>query len=289
MPVGEFLDGCFRIGHALLGIGRAPRSAKYRRRSEPMEAHRPETKDCRSSQLGQRGLKEAFAPGAANGKLFVKRLPAQRHFGYHCICVIIPPILKTAPGVELQRIEPGNTHRGASNWDECFGLKCDLFAARSNSLGPADTKFLWMEEVVLVIRIDIVFFPAEGPAHGESKWTAGQIKQVGSVNVQVKRRELGFKNVVRMQRREFDQWYVAFDRNLKIVERIVRYRLSDKITRGRIKDWIGCVENLLESLAIAVLLLVKTQDLAVNECSIVPPASVKELVSFHTKGAQPSL
>src|SRR4029077_3327175 len=106
----------------------------------------------------------------------------QRHFWYHCICVIIPPILKTAPSVELQRIEPGNTHLGASNWDECFGIKCDLFAARSNSPDPDDAKFLWMDEVALVVGIDSVGFPAKRAAQGKSDRTAGQIKQVGSVN-----------------------------------------------------------------------------------------------------------
>src|SRR6266446_6275537 len=146
MPVGGLFDGCFRIGHVLKRIGRAIWGAKLRSRSKPMEVRRSGTEDCRSIQLGHRGLKKAFAPGAANGQLFVKRLPAQRHFGYQYICVIIPKILKTSPGVELHRMQPRNTHLRASNWDECFRVKCDLFAARFNSLDPAGTKLLRMDE-----------------------------------------------------------------------------------------------------------------------------------------------
>src|ERR1700731_1548497 len=120
MPVGEFLDGCLRIDRVLKLIGRAPGGAKYRGRGKPGEVRRSETKDGRSVQLVHRGLNEAFAPGAAKGQLVVKRLPAQRHFGYHCIGVVVPKILKTPPSVQLHRMEPPNTHLGASNWDECF-------------------------------------------------------------------------------------------------------------------------------------------------------------------------
>src|ERR1700726_1743818 len=123
MPIREFLDGRFRIDRVLKGIVRAPCGAKYRGRGKPMEVHRSETKYGRSVQLVHRGLKVAFAPGAAKGQLFVKRLPAQRHFGYQDIGVIIPKILKTAPRVQLYRMEPGNTHLGAGNWDECFRIK----------------------------------------------------------------------------------------------------------------------------------------------------------------------
>src|SRR5216683_751261 len=103
-----------------------------------MEVRRSETKDCRSIQLGHRRLKEAFAPGAANGQLLVKRLPAQRHLWHQHICVIIPKILKSCPGIELQRMQPRDTHLGANNWDECFSIKRDLFAARSHRLDPTD-------------------------------------------------------------------------------------------------------------------------------------------------------
>ena len=65
-----------------------------------------------------------------------------------------------------------------------------------------------MEGAALIIRIDVVLLPAERTAQGKSDWAAGQIKQVGSVNVQIKRRELAFIKVARMQRREIDQWQV---------------------------------------------------------------------------------
>ncbi len=90
-----------------------------------------------------------------------------------------------------------------------------------------------------------------------------------------------------MQRREVDQRHVGCDWNPKIVKGIVRYRLPNKISRGRIKERIVCVENALKSRAINVPGLTNIQDLAIPECSVVAPASVKELVSFYADGAQP--
>src|SRR5205823_8336180 len=80
---------------------------------------------------------------------------------------------------------------------------------------------------------------------------------------------------------------VGFNRNPKIVEGVVRNRLSDEISRGRIKERIVCVENALKSRTINVPGLTNIQDLAIPECSVVAPASVKELVSFYADGAQP--
>ena len=90
-----------------------------------------------------------------------------------------------------------------------------------------------------------------------------------------------------MQRSEVDQWYIGCDGNLEIVKGIVRYRLSNKISRGRIKERIVCVENALKSRTINVPGLTNILDLAIPECSVVAPASVKELVSFYSDGAQP--
>src|ERR1700719_630628 len=97
-----------------------------------------------------------------------------------------------------------NTHLWAENWDECFGIKCDLFPAGFNSGEPAYTKFLWMDDVALVIGIDVVGLSNKRAAQGESDWTAGQIKQVGSINVQVECRELGCVKISPMERRKFD-------------------------------------------------------------------------------------
>src|ERR1700731_2546966 len=99
-------------------------------------------------------------------------------------------------------MKAGYTHLRAENWDEGFRINRHSFAAGFNRLAPGETKLLRMETVVLVIRINNVFLPAERPAQGESDGAAGQIKQVGSVNVQIKHRELAFKKVVRMQGRK---------------------------------------------------------------------------------------
>src|SRR6478609_4520378 len=90
-----------------------------------------------------------------------------------------------------------------------------------------------------------------------------------------------------MQRREVDQRYVGCDGHPEIVERIVRNRLPNKISRCRIKERIVCVENALESRAISVPGLTNTQDFAVAEPRVVAPASIKELFSFYADGAQP--
>src|SRR5690349_9149721 len=144
-----------------------------------------------------------------------------------------------------------------------------------------------MNDVGLVIWIDLVGLPTEKTAQGKSDGAAGQIKQVGCVNVQVQCRELRCKKVAPMQRREVDQRHVGCDGNPKIVKGIVRYRLPNKISRGRIKERIVCVENALKSRAINVPGLANIQDLAIPERSVIAPASVKELVSFYADGAQP--
>ncbi len=89
IPVRKLLDGCFRIGHALLQIVRVPLRTKYRYRGKCITPDRPKKEPCRSKQLDQRGLQESFTPGAANGQLFVKRLPAYPHLGYSCVCIVI--------------------------------------------------------------------------------------------------------------------------------------------------------------------------------------------------------
>src|SRR5713101_646410 len=82
--VGELLDSCFRIGHVLEIVRRMGHP-----RGKADEVHRPQQEPCRSEQLDQRGLEEAFTPGAANGQALVERLPAHPHLGYECIRIII--------------------------------------------------------------------------------------------------------------------------------------------------------------------------------------------------------
>ena len=174
--VGELLDGCFRVGHVL------ERTSLFRsRRGKSDEVHRPQQEPFRSIQLDHRGLKEAFTPGATNGELFVKRLPAHPHLRYRCIRIIIQPLLIADSGRELQRVEPGNVKLGAENWKERFRINRPLFAPSFNRLDPADTSVLL--KAVLVIRIDSISFPAKHATEGESNAACGQIKQVGGINI----------------------------------------------------------------------------------------------------------
>ena len=85
-----------------------------------------------------------------------------------------------------------------------------------------------------------------------------------------------------MQRRELEQWLVACYRHAKVIERIVRGRLSDKCSRSRIKERVVCVQNLLVAWTIDTLERRNLLDLAVHEPRIVTPGSVKKLVAFHT-------
>src|SRR5436190_13937762 len=85
-----------------------------------------------------------------------------------------------------------------------------------------------------------------------------------------------------MQRRELEQWLVACYRHAKVIERIVRGRLSDKCSRSRIKERVVCVQNLLVAWTIDALERRNLLDLAVHEPRIVTPGSVKQLVAFHT-------
>src|SRR5947207_5323239 len=85
-----------------------------------------------------------------------------------------------------------------------------------------------------------------------------------------------------MQRREIEQWLVGCDRHAEVIERIVRGRLSDKISRCGIKDRVVPVQNLLVAYTIDALERRNLLDLAVHEPRIVTPGSVKQLVAFHT-------
>src|SRR5207249_7125212 len=176
--VGELLDGCFRVGH-VLDCSRW--SLCCSRRAKPDEVHRPQQEPFRSIQLDHRGLKEAFTPGAANGQLFVKRLPAHPHLRYRRIGIIIPPLLIADSARELQRIEPRYVKLGAENWNERFRINRPLFAPSFSRGDPADTSVLL--KAVLVIRIDSISFPAKHAAEGESNAACGQIKQVGGINI----------------------------------------------------------------------------------------------------------
>src|SRR5437660_6609866 len=69
---------------------------------------------------------------------------------------------------------------------------------------------------------------------------------------------------------------------LGIHKRVVRHRLPDILSRGRIKQRVVCVQYTLEPRTIDALELRNLLDLAIHERSVVAPSSVKQLVAFHT-------
>src|SRR2546422_817828 len=105
VPSRELEDGCFRIGYVLDRICVGPGRAKNRRRSKTDKVRGSEKEPLGRVQLHHGRLKEAFAPGAANGQALVKRLPAHPYLGYRGIGIVIQPLFVTNPGRELQRVE----------------------------------------------------------------------------------------------------------------------------------------------------------------------------------------
>src|ERR1700758_2409964 len=85
-----------------------------------------------------------------------------------------------------------------------------------------------------------------------------------------------------MYDREVDQWLVRCDRNAEVSEWIVGDSGSNKIRRGGIIDRVRRVQNAIEARDRDISKLRSILDLTVPECSVVAPASVKELVAFYT-------
>src|SRR5438034_7830834 len=69
---------------------------------------------------------------------------------------------------------------------------------------------------------------------------------------------------------------------LGIHKRVVRHRLPDILSRGRIKQRVVCVQYPLEPRSIDAVELRNLLDLAIHERAVVAPGSVKQLVAFHT-------
>src|SRR6202035_4305308 len=119
-------------------------------------------------------------------------------------------------------------------------------------------------------------------AKGERKAARGQTAKVRGVNVQVQCGEFRRKQVLGMQPREVNQRKVGRKCDmLGIGHRIIRNRLSDKLTRRRIKQLVSRVQNPLELRNIDALEIRDLLDLAIHERAIVAPGSVKQLVAFY--------
>src|SRR5204863_8459066 len=90
--IGKLLDSFFRIGYVHGWVARAPARAKHRHRSTCSTHGRRQKESFRSVQLHHGGLKEAFAPSAANSQALVKRLPAKPNLGQRRIGTVVKQI-----------------------------------------------------------------------------------------------------------------------------------------------------------------------------------------------------
>src|SRR5438270_1251567 len=72
-----------------------------------------------------------------------------------------------------------------------------------------------------------------------------------------------------------------------ITERIKGDGRADELRRGRIKNWIGLVQDAVESRGRHLLSSLSILKLTVAEPGVVSPAPVKQLVAFDADGAQP--
>src|SRR5437870_12983954 len=77
------------------------------------------------------------------------------------------------------------------------------------------------------------------------------------------------------------------DRIAIITERIKGDGRADELRRGRVKDWIGLVQDAVETRGGHLRPGNRIFELAVTEPGVVPPASVEELVPLDADGAQP--
>src|SRR6266571_5642140 len=93
-----------------------------------------------------------------------------------------------------------------------------------------------------------------------------------------------------MNRRERYRDVVISDRIVKTIpERIERDGGSNKLRRVGIVDRVRRVHNPIEARDRSILNLKNIQNFAVTECSIITPASVKQLVALYTNRDQKRL
>src|SRR2546427_8460537 len=77
------------------------------------------------------------------------------------------------------------------------------------------------------------------------------------------------------------------DRIAIITERIKRDGRADELRRGRIKDWIGLVQDLVESRGGYLLSSLSILKVSVAEPGVGPPSPVRKLVPLDADGAEP--
>jgi hypothetical protein len=175
-------------------------------------------------------------------------------------------------------VKPGYFPLRAENRNERFRINPPRFA-------PSRNVRYTVLDAGLVVHLDVVAFTVKRAAKSQAHAACGQIKQVGGVNVQVQRGQLARDPALVVLRRIRKQRLIARDLHApSIAKRIVRSRLPDVVTRGRIKQRVGPVQNPVDSPTITNYGQRILRDLAVHERSIVAPGPVKQLVAFYTDG-----
>src|SRR5262245_4577275 len=84
-----------------------------------------------------------------------------------------------------------------------------------------------------------------------------------------------------------DRGLVRRDWNAIITKRIKRDGRADELRRCGIKDWIGLVQDAVESRGGHLRPRLHVLNLTIAESSVIPPAAIKQFVSLDAEGAQP--
>src|SRR6476660_1617319 len=90
-----------------------------------------------------------------------------------------------------------------------------------------------------------------------------------------------------MRSGELDRGRIRRDWLAKITKRIKRDSRADELRRRRIKDWIGLVQDAVESRGGHLRPSLHVLNLTVAESGVIPPAPVKKPVALDADGAQP--
>src|SRR5262249_22531843 len=123
--------------------------------------------------------------GGTNGQLLVEGLPTYPDSGNNVIGIVISKHLKPSRGIELHRIRSRNAHLGAGNRDLRLGKDAIRFAPAKVCLCLPDANLIAV--LVLIIGVKIKLLPAPVSARSESNRSSRHFKQVGRVNVKVRR------------------------------------------------------------------------------------------------------
>src|SRR5438552_5060805 len=128
--------------------------------------------------------------------------------------------------------------------------------------------------------------PAELPTDGETHAASRQLDKRCRIDRAVDRGQFRGVFVLGMDPGKVHRSRIRCNWAAKIAERIERGGRSDELRRGRIKDRIGRVQDPIEERGRYLLARLRILKLAVAECSVVAPRSIKQFVSFDAKRAQ---